>query len=250
MVGVDWINSIGPLVTALATIAIAVLTWRYVHYARAQWKAMNDQLPEIKNSADGAKSSADTARESLESVQRAFVTFKSINMDYIPKTNKTKGAAWISYAMLENSGTTPAIDKIQHFTGSNKVKGKPSEDDFIGKAPDIIIGGEVGPRAPFNLGRYIVGDDFMLGGFPLSSITTEKFDKWFSARKIFFWGWIGYRDVFPKTYPHITEFCEWVDEVAANVHWTPRVGFEQCSEHNCTDKHCGDYYILSAKVPY
>src|SRR5208337_465243 len=34
---VHWIDSKGPLISAVATVIIASLTYSYVHYSRAQW---------------------------------------------------------------------------------------------------------------------------------------------------------------------------------------------------------------------
>lgn len=45
---INWVNSKGPLVAAMAAVAIAVLTWRYVHYSRAQWTVMGGQLTEMQ----------------------------------------------------------------------------------------------------------------------------------------------------------------------------------------------------------
>jgi hypothetical protein len=63
---INYIDSKGPFVTALATVAIAVLTWRYVRYSGAQWKAVSDQLPELRKSAKAAESASITASNQLE----------------------------------------------------------------------------------------------------------------------------------------------------------------------------------------
>jgi len=44
LVSVDWIDQKGPFVTAVATVAIAVLTAFYVYYSHAQWEVMRDQV--------------------------------------------------------------------------------------------------------------------------------------------------------------------------------------------------------------
>src|ERR1039457_3490226 len=73
---VNWLDAKGGFVTAIATVFIAVLTGVYVHYSRAQWKVMRDQLPLLKQSADAAKTAADTATRELEFSQRPWITVK------------------------------------------------------------------------------------------------------------------------------------------------------------------------------
>lgn len=59
---INWLNAKAGFVTALATIVIAILTGFYVHYSRAQWTVMRDQLPELKKSANAARDAADAAK--------------------------------------------------------------------------------------------------------------------------------------------------------------------------------------------
>jgi hypothetical protein len=70
---VNWIDTKGPFVTAIATVVIAVLTSIYVHYSRAQWTVMRDQLPELQKSATAAQDAADTAQKQLEMSERPWV---------------------------------------------------------------------------------------------------------------------------------------------------------------------------------
>jgi hypothetical protein len=56
-----WANEHGPGITALATIAIMVLTFFYVRYSKRQWKVMSGQLEEMKKSTDLAKAVAKIA---------------------------------------------------------------------------------------------------------------------------------------------------------------------------------------------
>ena len=70
---VNWLDEKGPFVTAIATVIIAILTGFYVHYSRAQWKVMRDQLPELKTSAEAAKDAATTAAKQLEMSERPWV---------------------------------------------------------------------------------------------------------------------------------------------------------------------------------
>lgn len=56
----------------LATFVIAGATIRYTVYARRQWKALNDQFPLLKRSADAATSAAEIANNTLADQKAAF----------------------------------------------------------------------------------------------------------------------------------------------------------------------------------
>lgn len=234
-------------IVALATICILITTVIYTFYAGRQWLAMLD--------------SNTINKESLEAVQRAFVTFQKINLDAIRTSLQSDERSWVFTAIVENSGTTPAINRIQYFSGSNDLQGEPSEEQFIGPNNDRLIG-EIGPKAEKGIGPLIKADSFVLGTFPLSSIGSKEFHEFFRSKRILLWGWVGYRDVFPSTRPHITEFCEEVNGVgAAETHAAipstkidlmqlqPTLNFKECEGHNCTDEHCRDYYAIAAMVP-
>jgi len=198
--------------------------------------------------------------QALVSVQRSFVTFRQISLDAIPIDLEGIKRQWVFDAIIENSGTTPAINRVEYFTASNKLSDEPAEIQFIGEEKDRPVG-EIGPKAQKTIGPVIHPDDFVLGNFSLDSIGTEDFMKSFRSKRIFFWGWVGYRDVFPDTRPHITEFCVESDGIVANLPGTtrpihfdvkslqPRLHYKECKQHNCTDEHCRDYQTMAAIVP-
>lgn len=64
------VSAVAAIVSALGTVAIVLLTIKYVDYSAKQWKAMNDQLPELRKSADAAKKAADTAEQSFNLAKR------------------------------------------------------------------------------------------------------------------------------------------------------------------------------------
>jgi hypothetical protein len=205
------------------------------------------QTPELRKAAEAAKSAAGTAKVSLEAVQRAFVTFDQMGLDATPTEIGGPATQWMFYAMVENSGTTPAIDKVQFFAGSNALSAEPSEAEFIGTIKERRVGGEIGPKARKNVGLKITGPDFILGRFPFSSINTAEFHKFFTSRRIVFWGWISYRDVFQEA-PHLTEFCQQVTGVGMTDKGLPTIPFKECDAHNCTDEHCDDYQQITSLV--
>jgi hypothetical protein len=69
---VNWIDLKGPFVTAVATVAIAVLTGFYVHYSRAQWSVIRDQLPELQKSTKAAQDAAKYAQDALRQAREQF----------------------------------------------------------------------------------------------------------------------------------------------------------------------------------
>jgi hypothetical protein len=67
----------------------------------------------------------------------------------------------------------------------------------------------------------------------------------------YFWGWIVYRDIFPNTKIHVTEFCQRMSKVM--VYGDEKTLYfysEQCKAHNCTDETCSDYSAMAAKIAH
>jgi hypothetical protein len=58
---------------------------------------------------------------------------------------------------------------------------------------------------------------------------------------LYLWGWVTYRDVFPGTPPHRTEYClqltKWGGD-PLNPAGSYSMGFNFCPIHNCTDDEC------------
>ena len=59
----------GPLWTVVSTVVIAVATTMYTCYARRQWKAVSDEIPELRKAAGAAKD----ANEIFAKGQRPWV---------------------------------------------------------------------------------------------------------------------------------------------------------------------------------
>ncbi len=178
-------------------------------------------------------------RESLQSVQRAFMTFRKV--DGVRRANKTQPelvGVWRFSGVAENSGTTPATNVVTHFDMDSVFD--PPEGAFIGTGGDFVD--SAGPKNEFEFG-YLNRDDAFLGIDPQHP---PKFGA--IQRPITFWGWIVYRDVFfPHTTWHLTEFCTQMQGVSIQPPSNPKEGesynmtFRSCRHHNCTDKDCSDY---------
>jgi hypothetical protein len=227
----EHINAIMAVFTALIFIATAA----YAVIASCQWSAMRE--------------SNKINRESLESVQRAFVTFD--RMQYHRFDNEMPARTrWAFSAAFADSGTTPAIQVMQFFAADDGGKQELTEDKFLGKKDDWASArtnvGTIGPKAPYVVGPIFRTDAFILGDVVLdwkhasNDFKPKKID-----RNVFFWGWIIYRDVLPRTPLHVTEFCQELDGITATPQTkTVFLSFGNCSYHNCTDEYCGDYHQL------
>jgi len=275
---------------AIATIVLGIASGFQLWYMHRQWKLGSDGLSKTgdqvwaaKDAAFAARQAANTSnnilgeskrqfdktlkqmegqtagieesnrlnRDALTSVQRAFVTFQAMQLDTPPVSMNPRTIAWVFSGVVENSGATPAINKIEHFAGSNKLHEEPSEAQFIGDEQDRPVG-EIGPKVTKRVGQIVKEDDYVLGGYTLLQIGDEAFHRYLASHDVFFWGWVAYRDVFPNTRPHVTEFCQHVIGVAAlstPQGPIPKLEFSECRGHSCVDENCPDYKAISALVP-
>lgn len=220
----------------LLTIAIAWSSIVYTKYAKRQWRAMGE--------------SNQLNRESLTSVQRAFVVFQGTQTIGVVVRDKTGEHLNIIFsAQLENTGTTPGNGIMQHFNGK-QLPNEPSEQQFAdGGGTRAFI---VGPHSPYSVGRLTKPMSDLLPNVPndVSSIRSQDF----LGDRQYFWGWISYRDVFPKTAVHITEWCQVLDAIAGQPQNSgvggPKLSFnfhfDNCQRHNCADEECEDYAQIAA----
>lgn len=180
-------------------------------------------------------------RQSLESVQRAYLTMRALEPR--PVVDEGKLAGWVVEAAFDNSGSTTAQD-VRHSVGTNLLGfDEPDEQGFIG--PNVTSPEYVGPKAPYSVTSPVP--------FPENLVPQISKPGWSppaDKRRIFFWGWAAYRDVFPNTRPHITEFCMRVNGVIErspqNQGWIMLT--TSCRAHNCTDEYCPDYSEVVQKA--
>ena len=178
-----------------------------------------------KTAAEAATSAANTAYESLVSIQRAFVWYKGHQESTLLDA---KGKRLVMFQILwENSGNTGA-ENVTHFVAvDNEFVGEPTEDQFqrgFGhKAPTYRE--HIPPKAPMTI---TVG-------------TVEESSILIPDHPPVFWGWVSYNDIFPKTPLHISEFCEIGKSVLRSSTDNTFVTSEVCHRHNCSDHHCEDY---------
>jgi hypothetical protein len=123
---ITWVSGLSNIVIAIFTIVLALVAIFQIGY-------MRDALTETRRAADAAQNSVDVARESLVSVQRAFIRFKGIpNKRLTIRTNEGEKTSFTFMAEWENCGHTAAIPIINYFA-IQQLPGEPAIDDFIGK---------------------------------------------------------------------------------------------------------------------
>jgi pimeloyl-ACP methyl ester carboxylesterase len=207
----------------------------------------------FEETAQGSRSSLRRTdaihRESLESVQRAFINFVDVDISIPPPFDKSPERLWTFRAVVENSGSTPAIERFGFFMAHNAMppsqRTGPSEEWFWGHKEVWTGPGIIGPKAKDFLGPVQWPEAYVIGYSSLAEVGSDKFQKeflqFFQTQRWFVWGWIGYKDVFPNTEPHVTEFCKFIIGVEIDRNLKSSFKFHDCPDHNCTDKDCADY---------
>jgi len=238
----DWHRPLGIPITewlvAFFTLVIMASSIVYTVYAKKQWRVMR-QSNEIN-------------REALESVQRAFVTGRITGQ--VRTTNMDSTHAWEIDITLENSGTTPAIDTVTYYNSKAKtITEEPTEELFKGVDTAFSPAFTIAPKGTQELVPPVTGEDLILGR-DFGNVIRES-TNFIPQPNMFVWGWVVYRDVFPQTEQHLTEFC-WrlrsVDLPASPV--SPknsdpvRFSWVGCKQHHCTDHDCKDYDTITAMV--
>jgi hypothetical protein len=228
----DWHRPLDIPITewlvAFFTLVIMVSSIVYTVYAKRQWKVMRE--------------SNKITRDSLISVQRAFVAFSQIKYNRFDNPIPT-GEQWTFDGEFINSGTTPAIQAVQRFVVDELPNGL-SEDRFAGDFSEQKSNvGTVGPKAPYTVGPALKADSFVFGQ-PVDLKHPERIRPLKIERHIYFWGWAAYRDIFPDTPRHLTEFCAVLNGISVSRSGQIQLTFVKCPEHNCTDEYCNDYKAI------
>jgi hypothetical protein len=219
----DWHKPLGIPITewlvAVFTLVIMASSIVYTVYAKKQWKVMRE--------------SNEINRESLESVQRAFVNYLRSDMS-TGRANLPKGkhVDFIDMAPVwQNSGNTPAIG-ITTLVGAAEREEEPTEDEFLSATQIPKIKGVIAAKA-----EQPTSDIRVAKSFADDTVSTPRF----------LWGWIVYRDIFQKK-AHVTEFCIKAVEIRhfqdGHLHFSGGV----CDRHNCVDEFCDDYSTIAAKT--
>jgi len=181
------------------------------------------------------KRANDIAKIAYQSGQRAYIVYEDMNHTMGVVTNPM-GKDTIVFnieARMQNAGNTPAVDALA-VIGASEQEEEITEQEFLGAVPHTLVKqpvASIGPKIPFGCGPVHVADSF--------ADSTE--------RPRYIWGWVLYNDIFPKTKPHVTEFCVPVTRIEkddiVNYSFTKST---VCTRHNCIDEFCDDYPNLAA----
>lgn len=227
---------------------IAMATVIYAGIAFLQWRIMSGQLAEMKSGSLDTKAVAEAAikqvekleagvqetrklaeitQEALVSVQRAFVIAKTTAPTSIPDADGKRVVAWEFRIQWENSGNTPTRTVLQYVNVQWRANELPKNFNFSDLGEPRSTQSVIGPKTTVTSGAMIV---------PTEVIVAAQH----GTMHLYFWGWATYRDIFPNTPTHRTEFCYKLTQVDGNP-VTSKVRFvsTHCREgHNCIDEEC------------
>jgi hypothetical protein len=220
---------------AIFTAVIMLTGISYTIFAALQWSAIRE--------------SNQINRESLTSVQRAFVVLQGTqDFTFLNRDKRGEHVVFRFFSHLQNSGATPAKGVQQMFTG-DKLPNEPTEAQFIqGAYSKAYI---VGPKADYAFGNVMEPLSVLLPNAPMTIAAIQSVT--YTGPRFTFWGWFSYRDIFPKTPIHVTEWCQIMVDIAGrpntegfgpNIAW--QFNFENCEHHNCADDDCPDHAQIVA----
>jgi hypothetical protein len=187
---------------------------------------LRGQLTQMSNSNEISK-------EALVSVQRAFVVFSGaiLGAKVLDSTGRRAVRMRVNTPWL-NSGSTPTKDALSQVNWVSLPGGLP--DNFIYQDLANI------PKSQFALGPKATGNTTLY--VPIEFFEAARQGK----TRLFFYGWLTYRDIFSGTPLRLSEFCNEIINVKSNepmsdanasATWEPSL----CPRHNCYDDQCADY---------
>jgi hypothetical protein len=216
---------------------------------------MQQTLNETHNLAEAAKKQAietgriaEITRDSLTSVQRAFLSFQNFDDLRVQDSGHANAHYWTKDAVFQNTGATSAID-VGGVAFLADLLTEPTEDQFKGhytKLPTITVPPKSSKDVP--VVPEHVPEPLLFGVDLGEPVTPEMTTKTTFNGQLFVWGWAYYRDVFPRTKPHVTEFCSKIiradfrPDLPGGSHI--KFVYSGCSKHNCDDEQCKDYHEI------
>jgi hypothetical protein len=204
--------------TACATVCIAIFTIVTVVVSYFQWQALRE--------------ANQVNRDSLASIQRAFIAYASIET-YSHYETSTGELWWFFDPIWENAGNTPTRNmrsSDNSYFGSTPLPQGFSFPELPGNVTNNEMPSLLGPKG------QILGETIQVTGKGLAEVQ--------AGRKYFYiWGCTKYHDVFSGTPEHVTKFA-----VKVSVYGNPTlpsgptnpVGFDYTllPKHNCADGEC------------
>ena len=202
-----------------------------VEKLNAQAEASKKLAGQALAQANATRNLAQTSKDALESVQRAFVFTSTGHGD--PPVMSDGPPTTVSIAVpFENSGSTPTQNLTAHI---NWIAMPPGVgEDYFG---DMLVNGAVPADTDAVLGPHSAGSTLNV---VLPRDTFIQATKGQTSVRI--WGWIKYRDIFKDTPRRLTEYCYHLRFSGKIVNDIPATyTLENCPTHNCSDEQCKDY---------
>jgi hypothetical protein len=220
------------IVTTLTLISASV----YAGIAAYQYSAMKDA--NVIN------------RESLTSVQRAFVSFQRFEYFRLQDADHAKVHNWDIFADFTNNGATNATNVIG-ILQVQELPAEPTEEQFRSDvhSPESAIP----PKGNRSMRIPRPVPEPLIFGTELGSVITAKSPtQTHFNHNLFVWSWVYYRDIFSNTKPHVTEVCSQLNGINfVTQNYNPSVSqlaagnltfnYAGCRKHNCDDEQCEDY---------
>ncbi len=192
--------------------------------------AADKQATQALSQSMATRSLAQTSKEALVSVQRAFIFATGFDGIRMPDPNDPNKIGSLEFSVtLENSGTTPTRDMQMHYSWLTPDMALPDSFPY----PDL---GD-GKNSPVALGpRGIAHTTPIQIPAPIIAKIIAR------QSHLYIWGWTRYRDVFPNSKPHITRFCTEItgfqgDPLNPNANAISRPVLQNCGS-NCYDDEC------------
>ncbi len=186
---------------------------------------------QAKNQADRTKEIAETSRDALISVQRAFVFAIGFEGVRIGDPNDATKIAYLDFSITwENNGTTPTRHMTQHYSWLTPIDPLPDNYSYPDLGDTKLIPVTLGPKA--------VGHTTPIR-IPADTITRIVNHQ----QHLYIWGWVRYRDIFAKSKPHITRYCTEVvgfdgNPTSVNPNDLVKPVLSNCGGNNCYDEEC------------
>jgi hypothetical protein len=191
------------------------------------------QAGEAANQVLALKESNRINRESLQSVQRAFVFVPDIQAVRIDdETDSTKAVSINFSVSFSNNGTTPTRKMTEHNSFLWIIPPLPNDFSF----PDLWDETKPKVNTPFALGPKMSASTTAMS-VPAEVISLVKKHQ----THLYIWGWVKYNDIFPHTPEHITRFCSEITGFTGDPLNRQLTGVKLISENcgqNCYDEEC------------
>jgi hypothetical protein len=169
-----------------------IFSWLLVLVGAGQAAVLLYTALVTSKTANAAKKSADA----LIAAERAYVFVKAIDAIEM-RDAKGNVVGWQSVVVWRNSGTTPTKDMTTFINWC--PFDKPIDENFY--FADSVDGtipypghSFIGPKAEIHMPAFRIG-------------TKDIVDLREGKKFLYIWGWAEYRDIFPGTEIHRTEFC-------------------------------------------